>query len=198
MHSVSRSERLTVIDLLRGVAILGILLVNMIDFHTPFLYLQADYWSGADYITYALVDVLAQGSFYPMFAFLFGFGAILLMERTIKKGISFPLFFSRRMAFLLLVGIIHAFVIWHGDILISYAICGWFILLVYKLSGKALLKMAVLLYTIPYGLLGSLTILSSVMFPDEMAVETDWAKAREAVQVYGSGSVSDIFSFRFE
>ena len=198
MHSVSRSERLTVIDLLRGVAILGILLVNMIDFHAPFLYLQADYWSGADYITYALVDVLAQGSFYPMFAFLFGFGAILLMERTIKKGISFPLLFSRRMAFLLLVGIIHAFVIWHGDILISYAMCGWFILLVYKLSGKALLKMAVLLYTIPYGLLGSLTILSSVMFPDEMAVETDWAKAREAVQVYGSGSVSDIFSFRFE
>ncbi|WP_455661448.1 DUF418 domain-containing protein [Pradoshia sp.] len=198
MHSISETDRLTVIDLLRGVAILGILLVNMIDFHSPFLYMQADYWSGADFGTYALVDILAQGSFYPMFAFLFGFGAVLLMERTIRKGNSFPLLFSRRMAFLLGIGVIHAFVIWHGDILISYAICGWFILLVYKLSGKTLLKIAVLLYTIPYGLMGSLLVLLSVLNPAEAIVETDWDKARESVQVYGSGSVSDIFAFRFE
>ena len=198
MRSIAESNRLTVIDLLRGIAILGILLVNMIDFHSPFLYMQADYWDGADFYTYAFVDILAQGNFYPMFAFLFGFGAVLLMKRTIEKGMSFPLLFSRRMAFLLLVGVFHAFVIWHGDILITYAICGWFILLVYKLSGKALLMFSVLLYTIPYGLLGFFAILFSILDPAAAQVKTDWNSVAESVRVYGNGSISDIFAFRFE
>lgn len=198
LHSIPETSRLTVIDLLRGVAILGILLVNMIDFHAPFLYMQADYWDGADFYTYAFVDIFAQGNFYPMFAFLFGFGAVLLMKRTIEKGMSFPRLISRRMAFLLIVGVFHAFVIWHGDILISYAICGWVILLVYKLSGKALLMLSVLLYTIPYGLLGFLSILISVLEPDAAKVKTDWDSAAEAVQVYGNGSIAEIFAFRFE
>ena len=198
MRSIAESNRLTVIDLLRGIAILGILLVNMIDFHSPFLYMQADYWDGADFYTYAFVDIFAQGNFYPMFAFLFGFGAVLLMNRTIEKGMSFPLLFSRRMAFLLLVGVFHAFVIWHGDILITYAICGWFILLVYKLSGKALLILSVLLYTIPYGLLGFLSILISFIDPAAAQVKTDWDSAEESIRVYGNGSISDIFAFRFE
>ena len=198
MSSIAESNRLTVIDLLRGIAILGILLVNMIDFHSPFLYMQADYWDGADFYTYAFVDILAQGNFYPMFAFLFGFGAVLLMKRTIEKGMSFPLLFSRRMAFLLLVGVFHAFVIWHGDILITYAICGWFILLVYKLSGKALLILSVLLYTIPYGLLGFFSILFSILDPAAAQVKTDWNSVAESVRVYGNGSISDIFAFRFE
>ncbi|PQD95475.1 hypothetical protein CYL18_09325 [Pradoshia eiseniae] len=198
MRSIAESNRLTVVDLLRGIAILGILLVNMIDFHSPFLYMQADYWDGADFYTYAFVDIFAQGNFYPMFAFLFGFGAVLLMKRTIEKGMSFPLLFSRRMAFLLLVGVFHAFVIWHGDILITYAICGWFILLVYKFSGKALLILSVLLYTIPYGLLGFLSILLSVLDPAAAQVKTDWNSAAESIRVYGNGSISDIFAFRFE
>ena len=198
MRSIAESNRLTVIDLLRGIAILGILLVNMIDFHSPFLYMQADYWDGADFYTYAFVDIFAQGNFYPMFAFLFGFGAVLLMNRTMEKGMSFPLLFSRRMAFLLLVGVFHAFVIWHGDILITYAICGWFILLVYKLSGKALLILSVLLYTIPYGLLGFLSILISFIDPAAAQLKTDWDSAAESIRVYGNGSISDIFAFRFE
>lgn len=198
MRSIAESNRLMIIDLLRGIAILGILLVNMIDFHSPFLYMQADYWDGADFYTYAFVDIFAQGNFYPMFAFLFGFGAVLLMKRTMEKGMSFPLLFSRRMSFLLLVGVFHAFVIWHGDILITYAICGWFILLVYKLSGKALLVLSVLLYTIPYGLLGFLSILFSVLDPAAAQLKTDWDSAAESVRVYGNGSISDIFAFRFE
>ena len=198
MHSISESSRLTVIDLLRGIAILGILLVNMIDFHSPFLYMQADYWEGADFYTYAFVDVFAQGSFYPMFAFLFGFGAVLFMKRAIEKGMSFPVLFSRRLAFLLIVGVFHAFVIWHGDILISYSICGLLILLVYKLSGKALLITSVLLYAIPYGLLGFLSILMSVIDPASAVVQTGWEKVKQSLQVYGSGTVSEIFAFRFE
>ena len=160
--------------------------------------MQADYWNGADFYTYAFVDIFAQGNFYPMFAFLFGFGAVLLMKRTMEKGMSFPLLFSRRMAFLLLVGVFHAFVIWHGDILITYAICGWFILLVYKLSGKALLILSVLLYIIPYGLLGFLSILISVLDPAAAQLKTDWDSVAESVRVYGNGSISDIFAFRFE
>ena len=70
LRSIPETSRLTVIDLLRGVAILGILLVNMIDFHAPFLYMQADYWDGADFYTYAFVDIFAQGNFYPMFVFI--------------------------------------------------------------------------------------------------------------------------------
>ena len=186
------------IDFLRGISIVGILLVNMLDFHSPFLYLEYDYWDNkADFYTYAFIDIFAQGNFYPLFAFLFGFGAFILLSRAEQRGVSFPALFTRRMIFLLLLGMIHAFLIWHGDILITYAVCGFFLLLVYKFTGKTLLRLSIWLYTIPYGILGMLMLLVELLSPASTIVKTDLTKLNEAIDIYSSGSFMEIFSYRF-
>ncbi|CAH0215930.1 hypothetical protein SRABI84_02261 [Peribacillus simplex] len=93
MVPLQESKRIVSIDILRGLAILGIFLVNMPSFHSPLLYIDgAERWSGGwDRILYRFSDIVAQASFYPLFAFLFGFGAIILAVRSEEKGISFPL-----------------------------------------------------------------------------------------------------------
>ena len=197
MQSITDKNRIHVIDLLRGISIIGILLVNMLDFHSPFLYLEYDYWENkADLYTYAFIDIFAQGNFYPLFAFLFGFGAFILMSRAEQRGISFSALFSRRMGFLLILGMIHAFLIWHGDILITYAVCGFLLLLVYKLTGKTLLRLSVWLYTIPYGFLGMLFLLLQFASPAASELKTDYSKINETIDIYSNGSFMEIFSLR--
>lgn len=198
LQSIKDQNRIHVIDFLRGISIVGILLVNMLDFHSPFLYLEYDYWENkVDRYTYALIDILAQGNFYPLFAFLFGFGAVILINRAEQKGISFPALFSRRMIFLLLLGMIHAFLIWHGDILITYAVCGLLLLLVYRLSGKTLLKISIWLYAFPYGILGMLMLLIEFVDSAPDLIKTNISKVNEAITIYSSGSFMEIFSYRF-
>ena len=198
IQSIPDKDRIYLIDLLRGISIVGILFVNMLDFHSPFLYLESDYWENkADFYTYALIDIFAQGNFYPLFAFLFGFGSFILMNRAEHRGISFPALFTRRMIFLLLLGMLHAFLIWHGDILITYAVCGFILLLVYKWSGKALLRLSLGLYTISYGLLGMLMLLIELVSTDSTTVKTNVSKVNESISIYSSGSYADIFTLRF-
>lgn len=198
LQSITDQNRIHVIDFLRGISIVGILLVNMLDFHSPFLYLEYDYWqSKVDFYTYALIDIFAQGNFYPLFAFLFGFGTVILMNRAEQKGTSFPALFTRRMIFLLLLGMIHAFLIWHGDILITYAICGFLLLLVYRLKGKTLLHLSVWLYTIPYGIFGLLILLLELLTPTSGLLNTDFSKINKAIEIYSSGTFTEIFSLRF-
>ncbi len=138
------------IDVLRGFALLGILLVNMPTFHSPFLYLDSfTYWpSQLDQFFSNMVELFAQANFYPLFAFLFGYGAMIIAERSQMKGINFPSFFARRLTILLIIGCIHAFLIWNGDILITYAITGLFFIFFYQLSGKALLRWGMIIYFI--------------------------------------------------
>jgi len=120
---ISSGDRIEIIDIIRGFAILGIFLVNMGDFHSPWLYLEVGkLWTspidiGAD----IFVDIFAQSSFYTLFSFLFGFGMVIIKERMTALNYSFYKLFLRRMFWLLVFGLIHAFLIWHGDILISYA-----------------------------------------------------------------------------
>lgn len=198
---LKESERYVSIDILRGFAILGIFLVNMPAFYSPFLYLNPDtYWKeGIDSALDAFVDVFAQASFYPLFAFLFGYGAIMIAERSKLKGLSFPLLFTRRLLILLVFGCIHAFLIWHGDILITYAITGFMFLLFYKLKGKTLLITGLLLYIIPFGLLSLLSFFM-MMIPDmdmnKLLYNNEAVLA--SLQIYSEGSFSDITSQRIE
>lgn len=190
-------RRIEAIDFLRGIAIIGILLVNMIDFHSPYLYIKNDYWNSKwDTVTSNIIDIFAQSSFYPLFAFLFGFGAAILAKNTTERGNHFPLLFIRRLILLLVIGAMHAFLIWHGDILITYALCGFFILLVYKLPGKTLLWVSLCLYLIPYGLLGIGAIFITILHPDTSIMGTDWKMAAQSLVVYGQGTYLEIFQQR--
>ena len=193
-------QRIQSIDSLRGLAILGILFVNMPDFHSPFLHVNPIEWwkDNPDHTIYILVDLFAQASFYPMFAFLFGFGAVILTERVQGRNQSFPLVFSRRLVVLLVIGCVHAFFIWHGDILINYALFGFFFLLFYKMSGVTLLWLGSLLFAIPALLFSLLMMLVYVTTPNEAVILTNFEMVKASIEAYQSGTFIEIFQQRFE
>ncbi|QLT93416.1 DUF418 domain-containing protein YeiB [Klebsiella pneumoniae] len=114
-------ERNVTLDFVRGVAILGILLLNIIAFGLPKAAYLNPAWSGSaslsDAWTWALLDLLAQVKFLTLFALLFGAGLQLLLPRG-KRWIQ------SRLTLLALLGFIHGLFFWDGDILLAYALVG--------------------------------------------------------------------------
>ncbi|MDQ7860216.1 DUF418 domain-containing protein [Peribacillus frigoritolerans] len=145
---------------------------------------------------YRLSDIVAQASFYPLFAFLFGFGAIILAERSAEKGISFPLLYMKRLSFLLILGCIHAFFIWHGDILINYAVFGFALLFFYKMKGRNLILLGSVCYVLPFAILGSLFLIMGIFDSEGMAITTDSAMMKQSLEVYQSGTFTELMSQR--
>ncbi|MEO1074760.1 MAG: DUF418 domain-containing protein [Bacteroidota bacterium] len=135
MEAVARptqpSERIPSLDFLRGVAVLGILLINIETFAYP------DSWSPyaygfateADRTTRFWVYFLAQGKFFSLFTLLFGVGFVLFLERIGRRetGLRALDVYARRLLWLFLIGVTHAYLIWDGDILFHYAVCGCFL-----------------------------------------------------------------------
>jgi uncharacterized protein len=122
------TERIQILDVLRGVALLGILITNIQHFsmfagtvRNPTLYGDL---TGANFWVYALTFNLAFQKFMPLFSMLFGAGIMLAAGRREKAGESPTAFHYRRMFFLLLIALVHSYLIWYGDILFLYAVCG--------------------------------------------------------------------------
>jgi uncharacterized protein len=127
LQPVQLHERIHLIDILRGFALLGILLVNMHLFSHPIhsiLLLPLTPPPLIDRVAEWFIRFAAEGKFYSLFSFLFGLGLMLQMERAQARGSRFVPVYLRRLFFLLLIGIAHAFLIWTGDILIMYALLG--------------------------------------------------------------------------
>ena len=98
-----------------------------------------------DRLAQALVDWLVQGKFITIFAALFGIGFAIQMDRAAarRQGVAF---YARRMAVLLVIGLVHAFGLWWGDILVTYAVCGFFLPLFRNLSQRTILRWAHVMY----------------------------------------------------
>jgi uncharacterized protein len=197
-NPISEQARIHSIDAMRGFAILGIFLTNMIDFHSPMLYLNPQIWwsSKADQTIYNLIDYFVQASFYPLFAMLFGFGLMMMRENAIAKGNTFTLIALRRLSFLLFIGCMHAFFIWHGDILTNYAVFGIIALLFLGLSGRALFLTGVLTYLIPNFLLGLLLLIGSLVSQNTMSDFYKHDEAYKSVEAYQNGSFMEITAQR--
>lgn len=149
---VQQADRIQIVDILRGFALFGILLVNMALFSQPFqsiLFPADPAMPWYDWAATWLIHFLAEGKFYAMFSMLFGLGMILLMERIEARGRRFVPFYMRRLLALLLIGIVHAFLIWPGDILIIYALLGFPLLLFRKARPRTLLIWTVILIAVP-------------------------------------------------
>ncbi len=127
---LAESQRHELIDAVRGFAILGIFLVNMIGFKTPFIATSAigGLWhSGlANQWTLVAIDVFAAHKFFPIFSLVFGIGMALQYRRSQAVERPFRGFFFRRMLVLLVLGVLHGVLLWAGDILAIYALCGIF------------------------------------------------------------------------
>jgi uncharacterized protein len=188
------NERIQAIDIIRGFAILGIFIVNMPAFNFPIQYLPLEKWwtSPQDQITSILIDIFAQASFYTLFSFLFGFGTYIFYERVTAKGYSFKKYFTRRLLGLLLIGCIHAFLIWDGDILISYSLIGILLLLFRRFSPTLWIWLGLTLIILPSFVLGGLLFIAVLLDPKNAGWPYDAELGTKAMEVYSSGSFLEI------
>lgn len=142
---VNAADRLLTIDALRGLALLGILLMNILTFALPEAAYMNPHFGGGDTLAsrWAIVlqYVLAEGKMRGLFSMMFGASAVLLISRGEIRGAGLDIadVYYRRTLWLMLFGIVHAFLIWWGDILYPYALMGLILFPLRKLSPKALL-----------------------------------------------------------
>ncbi|MFJ7825218.1 DUF418 domain-containing protein [Psychrobacillus sp. NPDC096623] len=193
-------ERIISIDVMRGFALLGIFVVNMLFFHTPYIYINPYTWyqNPSDYETFKMIDLFVQGSVYPLFSMLFGYGLAMQFMKAEANGSHFSKFAVRRLSVLLLIGCIHAFLIWAGDILITYALAGFVLLLMIRLKPLWLFLISIFLFLIPNGLLSGLLYLGSKVSPNDMIIYTGIQKIEASMLAYGQGSWMDIFWQRLD
>ncbi|KKB36784.1 DUF418 domain-containing protein [Bacillus thermotolerans] len=195
---LKQEERLITLDSLRGLALLGIFLVNMISFHSPYIYYNPfEWWEGAsDRWHFSWIDLFIQASFYPLFAMMFGFGAAMQAEHAARRGQSYTGIGIRRFSFLMILGLVHAFLIWSGDILFSYALFGFLLLLFMRLSGRMLVVLGSLLLFIPGVFLGVLLVLMSLVDPLSTSHWTDIGGVERSMAAYGSGTFGEVTAQR--
>ncbi len=146
---VATRERLAALDTLRGFSLLGILLMNIVSFGLPMQAYMDPSVAGGDsplnLIVWFVNYVLFEGKMRAIFSMLFGAGVILLTSRGEERGggIAVADVYYRRMLWLLLFGLLHAFFLWMGDILYSYAIGGLFLFPLRKLRPWILIAAGV-------------------------------------------------------
>ncbi len=196
---VSLSERILFIDVLRGMALFGILAANMRAFFAPLdIYSNIGmlFHGRADVIAQGFVDAFVQGKFITLFSFMFGLGFAMQMTRAEARGVRFMGFYPRRLLALALFGLIHGILIWSGDILLTYAFSGALLLLFRKRQQKTLLWWAGSLLALPI-LINSAVLgiyLSGVRFAWMMPKPPDLKKIQGIIDIYAHGSARQILA----
>ena len=148
---VREPARITSLDLIRGVAVLGILLMNAGSFkfgHGPYFNLSAggsETWF--DWAVGIFGEVFIDQKFIGLFSLLFGTGMILFIDRVSGKGRRAVLLNLWRNALLLLIGVLH-FLLWDGDVLMAYAVASVFLIALRKLPNWALISLGIAVFTL--------------------------------------------------
>lgn len=181
---VIKAARIESLDVLRGISLLGILMMNI----TAFGLIGAAYGNpmvdggaqGLNLLAYKIINVGFEGTMRGIFSLLFGAGIVLLTDRMEKAGagvMAADVHF-RRMSWMMLFGIIHwTLLLWYGEILFAYSLCGLLLFAPRKLSARVLLAVGGLL------LVGA-AISQSAEYQDTVAAH---AKAELAEQAKASG-----------
>ena len=190
LHPVAAAERCAPIDIIRGLALLGVLLVNLETiFRVPLLEVilgrRAEPTVGADHIVGLLVAHALEFKAITIFAFLFGTGVAIQAERITSRGISPQGFLARRFGWLFLFGLAHLFLVWNGDILALYAVCGFLLLPALGLRWPTLVVIGAAAMALPR---------IGPTLPSGGAATFLIAQARE---VYATGGFVAILEFRW-
>jgi len=201
---VKIKERICSIDILRGFALFGILLVNILGFNASFFNFGGFYTHLPDPFQakfYAVYISLTADKFIFLFAFLFGYGIYLQYNKFEDKPKKFTGFFSRRMLVLSGVGILHIVFLWAGDILFCYSIAGFLMLFFLKLPTKWLVLLAVFFYFFI-----GIWLTAGVWLPLPEAMSSTCTECLEKAKIiYANGNyfeclilrLQEYFSFRY-
>jgi uncharacterized protein len=190
---LAATERIHAIDALRGIALFGVLIVNVVtEFRVSIFeqFLAHPPGPGAVEATLsALVMVLLSQKALSLFSLLFGLGLAIQFDRLRGNPRRLTLLL-RRLAVLLVIGLVHLFLVWDGDILTEYAIAGFIVLpFLYGprwLAGAAGAAFLVLYLTLPF-------LPAVVAFPSQAWIAQHIA---EATRAYGQGGFAEVLAFR--
>jgi len=193
---LGKGERVIELDVLRGFAIFGILLMNIEYFTTPLqdLFFEFSSYSGINNVVDVLTEIFITGKFVTLFSVLFGMGFAVMQIRSAKKGINFNALYLRRTGWLFVIGFVHTVFIWAGDILVSYALTGLLLLLFYRNTKTGRLwkhSLGLLLFLV------LLTILGSVFSDGASSIDVSSDQANLVYynfigETYASGTFSEI------
>jgi uncharacterized protein len=187
---VAPADRLAALDILRGLALFGVMAINVVsEFRVSIFeqFLPAKTTSPLDRAVEGFLDQFISLRALALFSLLFGVGLAIQFDRLAAKRRAVLLL--RRLMALLAIGLIHLTLIWNGDILTQYALAGLFVL-PFLFGPRWLLGTAGLLFLGLY-----LTLYLNRLVP---LADTNWLAEHvaEARRVYGSGNFSEILSFR--
>ena len=183
-----------VLDAVRGAALLGILLINIIPL-SGLLFEHPLELERTHAPTYFLLMFLVEGKFYSLFSFLFGVGFAVFVSRASARGADARRLFKRRLAGLLIIGIIHTLFIWMGDILGTYALIGFALIPFLGRDDRTVLTWAGAMLFLPiplYALLVGLVSLSGVAPAPVVADAAPPPILQDAVNAFATGSYVDV------
>ena len=195
MDKATSGERLVALDFVRGIAILGILLLNIVGFAWPeIVYVSPRAptapQSISDDWTWLAIFVLADGKFRGLFSLLFGASMVLFVERADVSARDGAALQRRRLGWLALFGLAHFFLLWWGDILFLYAMCGFVALAMRGLSPRKLATTALAIYAAGVLVLGSLTSVGAA--PWLGLPDVGGESPAEVVERYGAEARAEI------
>lgn len=179
------------LDVLRGLALFGVLLVNLLTFFRVSLFQHISTFHShqdwANRATDVLMAGLLESKAFDLFSFLFGAGVAVQAERAAGRAIGAGRFFVRRFLLLLGIGLFHMLLISNVDILVLYAVCGLLLIPTLPLTPRTLGVLSVCAIALPY------VTPISLPFPSFEIVR---AHAERATQIYREGTFFEILAFR--
>lgn len=195
--------RIATIDVIRGIALFGILVMNIQTFSLfAFLRPEQVYDLGLDEPSsyrplHFFIQVFFHGQFYTIYSFLFGLGFYLLWKKNNEAGYDANRLFRRRLWVLLAIGLIHAFIFWFGDVLHKYALLGFSLIYFNKKSTATILKWIVTLaaFVIICQVISALAFPVSAEAVKVSQQETDKI-IMTVVDTWQNGSVGEVFSLQ--
>jgi uncharacterized protein len=155
------------------------------------------YWGALhDRIAQAFIDTFVQGKFITIFAFLFGVGFSVQLERSLSRAGKFGRTYARRLFILFVFGLIHGLLIWWGDILFVYALTGFLLLLFRKRKNKTLVGWAIGAYMVPVLLMALAYVGSQTGHAPKGPPKPAAEDLRKATATFADGSWTEIQSER--
>lgn len=179
---VSSGDRIISLDVVRGFAVLGILVMNIQSFAMP----SAAYTNptaygdltGVNLWTWVVSHLLVDQKFMTLFSFLFGAGVCLFAERAEARRDRSAGLHYRRMFWLLLIGLGHAYLLWPGDVLVTYAVCGCLVFLLRNRAPATLLVTGLVVMSVASFLAVSFGLIAPALPETETAdIAAAWAPA---------------------
>ncbi|WP_277678089.1 DUF418 domain-containing protein [Gracilibacillus dipsosauri] len=192
-----KTERISLIDGLRGFSLFGILLANLLIFQygiygkDEIAFFDLPKW---DLAGYHVTKILVETSFMPIFAFLFGYALILMMTKLQQRQLPVKRYFFRRFLALVVFGLLHTFFLWEGDILFTYGLMGIVLLLFLKRKAKTIFIWMVITFAILFLLsFGVEDLGNDILYSEDTIQEY----LKETFTIYQNGSYTEIMNHRF-